>query len=121
MSTHAEIETEVIAVIRRELRVVNRRLDGRTRLDTLGADSIALVKLTLTFEEAFDIEIPDEEADRIRTVQDAVASIETYVRAGHPEQSAGDDVRVHGAPSRVPTGPTAQQVAHDNMAISSTK
>jgi acyl carrier protein len=80
MSTHAEIESQVIQVIRRELHAIDRRLDGGTRLDHLGADSLSLVKLTLTFEEAFDIEIPDEEADRIRTVRDAVATVERYVR-----------------------------------------
>jgi acyl carrier protein len=47
----------------------------------LGADSLALVELTLVFEEAFDIEIPDEEAREMRTVRDAIISVEKYRRA----------------------------------------
>jgi acyl carrier protein len=80
VSIQAEIESRVIGVIRRELRALDRAVDARTRLDQLGADSLTLVKLTLTFEEAFDIEIPDEEADRIRTIQDAVTTVERHIR-----------------------------------------
>ena len=45
-------------------------------VDDLGADSLDTVELVMAFEEAFDIEIPDEEAEKIRTVQDAIAYIE---------------------------------------------
>jgi acyl carrier protein len=41
-------------------------------VDDLGADSLDTVELVMAFEEAFDIEIPDEDAEKIRTVQDAV-------------------------------------------------
>jgi acyl carrier protein len=41
-------------------------------VDDLGADSLDQVELTMGFEEKFDIEIPDEDAEKIRTVQDAV-------------------------------------------------
>jgi acyl carrier protein len=41
-------------------------------VDDLGADSLDIVELVMAFEEAFDIEIPDEDAEKIRTVQDAV-------------------------------------------------
>jgi acyl carrier protein len=41
-------------------------------VDELGADSLDTVELVMAFEEAFDIEIPDEDAEKIRTVQDAV-------------------------------------------------
>jgi acyl carrier protein len=40
-------------------------------VDDLGADSLDQVELVMAFEEAFDIEIPDEDAEKIRTVQDA--------------------------------------------------
>jgi acyl carrier protein len=40
-------------------------------VDDLGADSLDQVELTMAFEEGFDIEIPDEDAEKIRTVQDA--------------------------------------------------
>jgi len=45
-------------------------------VDDLGADSLDRVELIMAFEEAFDVEIPDEEAEKIRTVQDAVDYIE---------------------------------------------
>ena len=40
-------------------------------VDDLGADSLDTVELVMAFEEAFEIEIPDEDAEKIRTVQDA--------------------------------------------------
>lgn len=43
--------------------------------EDLGADSLDIVELVMGLEEEFDIEIPDEEAERIRTVQDAITYI----------------------------------------------
>ena len=45
-------------------------------VDDLGADSLDTVELVMAFEEAFELEIPDEEAEKIRTVQDAIAYVE---------------------------------------------
>ncbi len=50
-------------------------------VDDLGADSLDTVELVMAFEEAFDIEIPDEDAEKIRTVQDAVSYIEAHAKA----------------------------------------
>lgn len=47
-------------------------------INDLGADSLDTVELVMAFEEAFDIEIPDEEAEKIQTVQDAVEYIERH-------------------------------------------
>jgi acyl carrier protein len=49
--------------------------------DDLGADSLDIVELVMAFEEEFGIEIPDEEAEKIGNVKEAVAYI---------EQNAGD-------------------------------
>jgi acyl carrier protein len=49
--------------------------------DDLGADSLDIVELVMAFEEEFGIEIPDEEAEKISNVREAVAYI---------EQNAGD-------------------------------
>ena len=46
-------------------------------LDDLGADSLDVVELVMTLEEAFDIEVPDEEADRVVTLGDAVDLVES--------------------------------------------
>jgi len=46
-------------------------------VDDLGADSLDIVELIMDFEEGFGIEIPDENAEKIRTVEDAVKFIES--------------------------------------------
>ncbi|MCB9619301.1 MAG: acyl carrier protein [Sandaracinus sp.] len=45
-------------------------------IDDLGADSLAIVELVLAFEEQFEIDIPDEDTEKIRTVGDAVSYIQ---------------------------------------------
>lgn len=45
-------------------------------INDLGADSLDVVELVMAFEEAFDLEIPDEEAEKIQTVQDAITYIQ---------------------------------------------
>jgi acyl carrier protein len=81
VNTRTQIGDQVADVIRRHLNVSDRDLDMRTHLqEDLGADSLALIELTLVFEETFDIDITDEEADRIRTVRDAILSVEKCVR-----------------------------------------
>ncbi|OFZ72994.1 MAG: acyl carrier protein [Bdellovibrionales bacterium RIFOXYD1_FULL_44_7] len=44
-------------------------------IDDLGADSLDIVELVMTMEEEFDLDIPDEDAEKIRTVGDAVKFI----------------------------------------------
>jgi acyl carrier protein len=51
-------------------------------VDDLGADSLDTVELVMAFEEAFDLEIPDEDAEKIRTVQDAYNYIEQHGKGG---------------------------------------
>ena len=51
-------------------------------VDDLGADSLDTVELVMAFEEAFDIEIPDEDAEKIRTVSDAIDYIGKHAKAG---------------------------------------
>ncbi len=48
-------------------------------VDDLGADSLDTVELVMAFEEAFNIEITDEDAEKIRTVGDAVEYIKKHV------------------------------------------
>ena len=49
-------------------------------VDDLGADSLDIVELVMAFEEAFEIEIPDEDAEKIRTVKDAVDYINSHAK-----------------------------------------
>jgi acyl carrier protein len=46
-------------------------------IDDLGADSLDTVELVMAFEEAFSVEIPDDAAEKITTVKDAIAYIES--------------------------------------------
>lgn len=48
-------------------------------IDDLGADSLDTVELVMALEEGFSIEIPDEDAEKISTVKDAVSYIETHL------------------------------------------
>jgi acyl carrier protein len=50
-------------------------------VDDLGADSLDTVELVMAFEEAFGIEIPDEDAEKIATVKDAVTYIDRHAQA----------------------------------------
>ncbi|MEP6644172.1 MAG: acyl carrier protein [Acidobacteriaceae bacterium] len=51
-------------------------------VDDLGADSLDTVELVMAFEEAFEIEIPDEDAEKIRTVKDATDYIGKHAKGG---------------------------------------
>lgn len=51
-------------------------------VEDLGADSLDVVELIMALEEEFNIEIPDDDAEGIRTVQDAVDYIEQKLAAG---------------------------------------
>jgi len=55
---------------------------GASFQEDLGADSLDVVELVMQFEEAFDIEIPDEAAEKIKTVKDAVDYIEKNAKGG---------------------------------------
>jgi acyl carrier protein len=48
-------------------------------IDDLGADSLDIVELVMTMEEEFDLEIPDEDAEKIKTVNDVISYIKTKV------------------------------------------
>jgi acyl carrier protein len=50
-------------------------------IDDLGADSLDIVELVMAMEEEFDIEIPDDDAERIRTIGDAFSYIKARVEA----------------------------------------
>jgi acyl carrier protein len=49
-------------------------------VDDLGADSLDQVELVMALEEAFGVEIPDEDAEKLRTVQDALDYIEKHAK-----------------------------------------
>jgi acyl carrier protein len=59
---------------------VNEITTGASFIDDLGADSLDIVELVMKMEEEFGIEIPDEEAEKIKTVNDVVEYIKTHAK-----------------------------------------
>ncbi len=67
------IEEKVKSIIVEQLEVNMDQVQADAKFDgDLDADSLDVVELVMAFEEAFDIEIPDEEAEKIQTVQQAI-------------------------------------------------
>ncbi len=67
------VESKMIDIIVEQLSVdKDKVVAGASFVDDLGADSLDLVELIMAMEEEFDVEIPDEEAEKIATVQDAI-------------------------------------------------
>lgn len=80
MAEGRDITAEVKRIIKEQLDVDEGDIKPEsTFIDDLGADSLGLVELVLAFEEAFEIDIPDEDTEQIRTVQDAVDYIEKHI------------------------------------------
>ncbi len=71
------VEDKVKSIIVEQLGVdANEVTPEASFVDDLGADSLDTVELVMAFEEAFNIEIPDEAAEKIQKVKDAIAYIE---------------------------------------------
>jgi acyl carrier protein len=69
----ANIEERVKDIIVEELGVEREKLtNAASFMEDLGADSLDTVELVMAFEKEFDIDIPDEEAEKLRTVGDAL-------------------------------------------------
>ena len=67
------VESKMIDIIVEQLSVdKDKVVSGASFVDDLGADSLDLVELIMAMEEEFDVEIPDEEAEKIASVQDAI-------------------------------------------------
>lgn len=67
------VDQEMVDIIVEQLSVEKEKVvPNASFVDDLGADSLDLVELIMAMEEGFDIEIPDEEAEKILTVQDAI-------------------------------------------------
>jgi acyl carrier protein len=67
------VDQEMMDIIVEQLSVEKDKVvPNASFVDDLGADSLDLVELIMAMEESFDIEIPDEDAEKIVTVQDAV-------------------------------------------------
>jgi acyl carrier protein len=75
----ANIEQKVKNIIADQLGVGEEEIKPTSSfIEDLGADSLDIVELVMAMEEEFEVEIPDEEAENIKTVQDAVNYVTTH-------------------------------------------
>ncbi len=76
----ASVEEKVKSIIVDQLGVNEAEVTGNASfVDDLGADSLDQIELVMAFEEAFGIDIPDEDAENIKTVQNAVDYVEAHL------------------------------------------
>ena len=74
----ADLEEKVKEIIAKELGVEREKLtNDASFMEDLGADSLDTVELVMEFEKEFNIDIPDEDAEKLRTVGDAI----TYLKS----------------------------------------
>lgn len=79
--TVAAIEEKVRQIVVEKLGVEESEVTpSASFVEDLGADSLDLVELVMEFEEQFSIEIPDEDAEKIRRVQEATAYIAAHIK-----------------------------------------
>jgi acyl carrier protein len=77
----ASVEKRVKQIIVEQLGVREEEVIAEASfVDDLGADSLDLVELVMVLEEEFGHEIPDEEAEKIQTVQDAIDYINSHLQ-----------------------------------------
>ena len=70
------IESQVIDVIVEQLGVDREKVTPEAKfIDDLGADSLDTVELVMSFEEKFSVDVPDEDAEKLKSVSDVVAYI----------------------------------------------
>lgn len=74
-----DIFEKVKSIVAEQLGVEEEKVtEDASFIDDLGADSLDIVELIMALEEEFDIEIPDEEAEKIATIKDAVNYINNH-------------------------------------------
>ena len=75
----ASVEDKVKSIIVDQLGVNEGEVTAAASfVDDLGADSLDTIELVMAFEEAFSIEIPDEDAEKIKTVKHAIDYIQSH-------------------------------------------
>ncbi|MGM3307733.1 acyl carrier protein [Anabaena sp. WFMT] len=80
--SQADIFERVQSIVVEQLEIdAEKVVPNATFTDDLGADSLDIVELVMALEEEFEIEIPDEDAEKILTVQDVVNYIKNHVAA----------------------------------------
>ncbi len=80
IKTMSEIASKVKSIIVDKLGVDEKEVTETAKFTDLGADSLDTVELIMEFEKEFDIAIPDEQAEKISTVGEAIAYIESNAK-----------------------------------------
>ena len=76
-----DIETKVIEIVSEQMGVDKSEITRETHfINDLNADSLDTVELVMEFEDEFDLNIPDEDAEKIQTVGDAIKYIEEHLK-----------------------------------------
>ena len=74
------LEARVTDLIAEQLGVSKEEATANASfIDDLGADSLDIVELVMTLEETFDIEIPDDDAEKMQTISDAIGYLKERV------------------------------------------
>ncbi len=82
MATSEEVIERVKGIIVEQLGVTLEDVTPEASfIEDLGADSLDIVELIMALEEEYEIEIPDEDAEKIQTVQDVISYIQTRATA----------------------------------------
>ena len=82
MASNNEIEGKVIEIVSKQLGVAKEKITRESSfVNDLGADSLDTVELVMEIEDKFDLSIPDDAAEKIQTVGDAIKYVESNVRA----------------------------------------
>ncbi len=77
-----QLEERVTSIIVNHLNVSQEEVVPEASfVDDLGADSLDIVELVMAMEEEFDVEIPDEDAEKIQTIGDAIAYLKEKLEA----------------------------------------
>ena len=78
----SDIEQRVKKIVAEQLGVAEDQVTNeKSFVDDLGADSLDTVELVMALEDEFHIEIPDEDAEKITTVQQAIDYVKAHVKA----------------------------------------
>ncbi len=75
----SNVQERVIDIVVQQLGVEKDKITTTSSfVDDLGADSLDTVELVMALEEEFETEIPDEDAEKIKTIADAIAYVDTH-------------------------------------------
>lgn len=75
--TKEDTQLKVVKIISEKLNIPKENIKLTSSFQDLGADSLDIVEMIMSFEETFGIEIRDEDAEKIKVVQDAIDHIHT--------------------------------------------